>query len=92
MGGLRLVQGKADPDRTFYPADSCSHVRAKQAGIGGFIREATNRGEPKVDGRGGVAGLLEEDPIAGNYGFVERQSACKNTYAASCVSTCILLW
>ncbi len=67
-----------DPNPKFfdalYSANSCGQVRAEQAGVRGFIREAANGGEPKVDGRRSVTGLLEEDPIAGNYGFVERQS------------------
>ncbi len=58
---------------TFYSTDSGRQVRAEQAGVCGFISEAANGGEAKVDGRRRVTGLFKEDPIASNYGFVERQ-------------------
>ena len=55
-----------DPNSKFldalYSADSSSQIRAEQSGVRDFIREAANGGEPKVDGRRRVAGLLEEDP------------------------------
>ncbi len=53
--------------------DSGSQVRTEQASVCGFVCQAADGSEPKVDSRRRVVRLLKKDAVASHNGFVERQ-------------------
>jgi len=72
IGSEPVPQTDAEVLRPFDSPDAGGKVRAEQAGISGFICEASNGREPAVDRPWRKLTRLQVNSIAGNNGFVER--------------------
>jgi hypothetical protein len=72
LGGEPVTNTDASVLRPFDSPDAGSKIRAEQAGISGFVREAPNGGEPAVDRAGRKLTGFQVDSIAGDNRSVER--------------------
>ena len=72
FGGQPVPRAHADPTDALHATNASRELGAEQSRIGGLVRDASNSGEPQVDGRSRIVSLFQMNPVAEDHGAVER--------------------
>jgi hypothetical protein len=73
LGRKPVPESNTDSSHAFHPADPRRQLGAQKTGVARLVRDASNRGEPKVDRGRRIAPLLKVNPVAQHDGAVERE-------------------
>ena len=73
LGCEPLAKTDAEPAHAFHAPNPGRQLGTEQAGIGRFVCDAADGGEPQVDRRGRIVLLFEVDPVAKHDRTVERE-------------------
>jgi len=69
-----VPEADAQPSHALDTTNACGQFGTQQTGISRLVRDTTDGGQPQIDGRGRVMGLLEVDAIAEDDGAVECEA------------------
>ncbi|HTU44237.1 MAG TPA: hypothetical protein VMF91_04210 [Bryobacteraceae bacterium] len=69
-----IAGANSKPLHSFDSGDPGRQIRTEQTGVGSLKGKSADRGQPQIDGRRGISGLLKKHSVPQHHNTAERES------------------
>ena len=69
-----VSEAHADPPHALHPTNTGGQLGTQQPGVGGLVRDASDRGQPQIDRGRRISALFEVNAVSEHHGAIEREA------------------